>query len=545
MRELGEMASQRRTYVWRTIFAALLLGVVYLYELEELQSYSSPLEVLGTGWWLFQLILHWLGLAVFFGMPLLTCGCIITERERNTLPVLLTTQISPRSLVLQKLAARLFVMLTLVMVSLPLMALAYSMGGVTGEQIFVGLVVLSTLSVLTGSFGVLQSVRSASAVGALASTLIWMFICSIFLGGFLVFGILGSSVIGSIVSALVVLTISLLLLAAAESRVPQAAIEPPRSRLLIAFRRVDIFFRELNKAFGGIELTRDRASLPGDEPLYWRERYKRALGRTHHLIRIVALLEIPTVLAVSLMVTVGTTRTRNPLSGFVDFLWIIAVLIVAIRTVGVWPLERSRETLDVLLTTPLSGRELVDQTMRGVRRTMVAVAVPILTVQLATAMIQPELISAIVYLFGCLLSLTILLPLTAWAAMLISLRVKTQFRATMILALVIAACVLLSTPVFQSVTYGQSGAVVVAVTILKLMIEPASLVHLPNAALVANWNPLSSRMLVWCGVVIWYAGVIWILRYRCATDVDRLLGRCTPDVPCSLAASRTEGTTAC
>jgi hypothetical protein len=527
MRELGEMASRRRTYVWRTIFAAILLGLVYLYELEELRSYSSPLDVLGTGWWLFQLILHWLGLAVFFGMPLLTCGCIITERERNTLPVLLTTQISPWSLVLQKLAARLYVMLTLVMVSLPLMALAYSMGGVTGEQIFVGLVVLSTLSVLTGSFGVLQSVRSASAVGALASTLIWMFVCSIFLGGFLVFGILGSSVIGSIVSALVVLTISLLLLAAAERRIPQAAIEPPRSRLLIAFRRVDRFFRELNKAFGGIELTRDRASLPGDEPLYWRERYKRALGRTHHLLRIVALLEIPTVLAVSLMVTVGTTRTRNPLSGFVDFLWIVAVLIVAIRTVGVWPLERSRETLDILLTTPLSGRDLVDQTMRGVRRTMVAVAIPILTVQLATAMIQTDLILAIVYLLGCLLSLAVLLPLTAWAAMLISLRVRTQFRATMILALMIPGFVILPGLLVPFRTTVFSASYFWPVWLLKLAADPASLVRWPNSVLSMDSSLFDSRVLVWCGVVMWYAGLIWILRRRCAATADRLLGRCT------------------
>jgi ABC-type transport system involved in multi-copper enzyme maturation permease subunit len=545
MRELGEMASRRRTYVWRTVFAALLLGLVYWYQLDRLRGYSSPLQLLGSGRGIFEAIIYWLALAVFFGMPLLTCGCIITERERNTLSVLLTTQVSPWSLVIQKLAARLYVMLTLIMVSLPLMALAYSMGGVTVEQISVGVVSIASLSVLTGSFGVLQSVRSASAVGALASTLIWMFVCTIFMGGVLIFGIVGSSVVSAVFSSIGILILSLLILSAAAIRVHQAAIEPPRSRLLIAFRRVDIFFREWNKAFGGIELTRDRASLPSDEPLYWRERYKRALGRTHHLLRIVALLEIPTVLAVSLMVTVGTTRTRNPLSGFVDFLWIIAVLIIAIRTVGVWPLERSRETLDVLLTTPLSGRELVDQTMRGARRTMVAVAVPILTVQLATAMIQPELISAIVYLFGCLLSLTILLPLMAWAAMLISLRVKTQFRATLILALTIAGVVILSTPVYQGLTATLPAFFFWPVMILKLGLDPRSLVHMPNTVLSEDWSPNSLQGLVWCGVVIWYAGLIWILRYRCAADADRLLGRCTPNAVPSSAENPTEGITEC
>ena len=531
MRELGEMASQRRTYVWRTIFAALLLGLVYTYQLDRLRSYSSPLQVLGSGRWIFETILYWLGLAVIFGMPLLTCGCIVTEREHNTLSLLLTTQVSPLSLVLQKLAARLYVMLTLLMVSVPLMALAYSMGGVTGGQIIAGVMSIVSLSVVTGSFGLMQSVRAASAVGSLASTLIWMFVGSIFLGGFVVFGSLGSSLIGSVITFVIVMSISVVFLQAAARRIPRAAVDPPRSRVLIAFRRADRFFHELNKGFGGIELTRDGTSLPEDEPLYWRERCKRALGRPHHFIRIVALLEIPTVLAVALMMLVaydGGSRDTNPLSGFVSFLWIVAVLIVASRTVGVWPLERSRETLDVLLTTPLSGRELVDQTMRGVRRTMIAVSVPIVTVQLATAMIQTDVIAAVIYLIASLIALVIVLPLTGWVAMLISLRVKTQFRATMILALMIAGFVVLPRLAYGSLMSIFSAPFFWLLWAVKMAVDPTSLVDWPNLALsrMDDWYQYGWHVPVWFGAVIWYAGLIWILRRRCATDADRLLGRC-------------------
>ncbi len=410
------------------------------------------------------------------------------------------------------------------MVALPLMALAYSMGGVTVEQIVAGVVSIFSLSILTGSFCVLQSVRSASAVGALASTLIWMFVFSMFLGGFLFFGMLGSTLVGAALTSAIVLTLAFLFLQSAARRLPRAAIDPPRSRLLIAFRRVDVFFHDLNKGFGNIELTRDRVTLPGDEPLYWRERCKRALGRTHHLMRIVALLEIPTVLAVVLMVTAGSPRFRNPLGGFVDFLWIVAVLIVAIRTVGVWPLERSRGTLDVLLTTPLSGRELVDQAMRGVRRTMIAVAVPIATVQLATFFVQPPGPGRWYYLMGSALALVSVLPLAAWASMLIGLRMRSQLRATLAVGVLLFVSITVPSGLFP-INYSRGHVDWLPV---RAAIDPALLISMPQSVLTTDAVEPGGAFTVafiLSALCAWQRFGTWLLRRSCLRNVSKWLGR--------------------
>jgi ABC-type transport system involved in multi-copper enzyme maturation permease subunit len=529
MRELGEMASRRRTYVWRTVFAAVLLSLGYWHQHEQQQSYASALQVLGSGRWLFQIIIGWLGVTAFFGMPLLTCACIVSERERNTLSLLLTTQISPASLIMEKLAARLFVMLTLVMVSLPLMALAYSMGGVTGRQIISGVVGIVSLSVLSGSFGMLQSVRSGSAVGALVSTLLGMSLVSVFCGGGMAIAVVGNSPAGVFLGAVITLAVSSGLIMAAVRRVPQIAVEPPRSRLLAGFRKADRFFSRVNKGVGGIEFLRDRHVLPGDEPIFWRERYKRILGQTHHLIRVIALLEAPTVLIVSLVMTAGYNyRNPNPLGWLHAFLWFVAVVIVAIRAVGIWPQERSRETLAVLLTTPLSGRDLIDQTMRGVRRTIIVASVPIATVQLATFLIQPAGAGRWYYLTGSTLSLVTILPLTAWAAMLIGLRIKSQLRATMAVAAMFVAVVAMPRVLLSHTSIESSLQYSLQLYLLRAGFDPGVFIALAEDSLSLGEFEFESafRVAVCLGLLTaWYRFLVWLLRRSCVVNFGVWLGR--------------------
>jgi len=517
------MASRRRTYVWRTLFATLLLGLVFWNQVDRLQRYSSPLQLLGSGRWVFQSIISWLSLAAFFGMPLLTCGCIVSERDRNTLSVLLTTQVSPWSLVIQKLAARLYVMLTLVLVSLPLMALAYSMGGVTSEQIVGGVVAITSLSVLTGSFALFQSVRSASAVGALASTLVWMSLTVVFISVFAMLTMTNPAE-AVVLFAVFASVFSLVLLLAAADRLPQTAIDPPRNRLLNAFRRIDIFFRELNTGSGEIERAHDRTNLPDDEPLYWRERYKRALGQTHHLAWIVALVEIPTMIIVSQAVTGSGFHSGNPLGGFLDFLWIVAVLIVATRTVGIWPLERSRETLDVLLTTPLSARELLDQTMRGIHRTMIAVAFPIMTVQFATFYSHQSEAGHWHYLAGSLLAVVTVLPVVAWGAMLISLRVRSQLPGTLLAGVLIFANLFL----VQSVLPESSVSTNFLLFMVRAAIDPGLIISATNWLLgpLSVTLPRSAFMLLVLGALAsWNLVLARLIRWLCLRNLSGWLGR--------------------
>ena len=68
---------------------------------------------------------------LIFIMPALTSGSISGERERKTLDLLMTTNLTPAELVIGKLAASFSVMALLIISSLPVLALVFVYGGIT------------------------------------------------------------------------------------------------------------------------------------------------------------------------------------------------------------------------------------------------------------------------------------------------------------------------------------------------------------------------------------------------------------------------------
>ena len=63
-------------------------------------------------------------------MPALVCGSITIEKERNTLGTLLLTRLSPFAIVLEKLGSRIVPMFTFLLLTFPVLAYVYSLGGV-------------------------------------------------------------------------------------------------------------------------------------------------------------------------------------------------------------------------------------------------------------------------------------------------------------------------------------------------------------------------------------------------------------------------------
>ena len=80
--------------------------------------------------------------SIYLFLPAISCGCLTVEKERNTLGLLLITSLRPWQIVLQKLLGRVVPMLTFVLLSFPLMAVAYSFGGITEDYLWSGIVLL-------------------------------------------------------------------------------------------------------------------------------------------------------------------------------------------------------------------------------------------------------------------------------------------------------------------------------------------------------------------------------------------------------------------
>lgn len=92
-----------------------------------------------------------------FMTPGLTAGVISSEREKQTLNMLLTTEQSSTAIILSKLASSLSFMLLIVLSTMPIYGIVFLFGGISPKQL--GLVFLFYVFVMfvLGSFGVLFS----------------------------------------------------------------------------------------------------------------------------------------------------------------------------------------------------------------------------------------------------------------------------------------------------------------------------------------------------------------------------------------------------
>ncbi len=90
---------------------------------------------------------------LIFIMPAISAGSISGERERQTLDLMLTTQMTPADIVLGKLAASLSTMFLLIISSLPILAMVFVYGGVTMNDLLMLLLCLAAAGLFVGSLG--------------------------------------------------------------------------------------------------------------------------------------------------------------------------------------------------------------------------------------------------------------------------------------------------------------------------------------------------------------------------------------------------------
>ena len=91
--------------------------------------------------------------------PALTADLISGERERRTLDLLLVTPLSRRQIVVGKLVAALGSLLLLIVLALPIQAIAVLIGGIGLEELAVGLLLLGLTATTYGCVGLFWSAR--------------------------------------------------------------------------------------------------------------------------------------------------------------------------------------------------------------------------------------------------------------------------------------------------------------------------------------------------------------------------------------------------
>ncbi|MBC8113023.1 MAG: ABC transporter permease subunit [Candidatus Saccharimonas sp.] len=498
-KELTEQSARRRTYVIRVLYAAALYGFTLWASWNQLGSWNSnAFSVLGKGRDFFEAIagLQFAGLYLF--LPAMTCGVLTSEKERDTLALLLLTKLGPWTIVFEKLLGRLVPMASFLLLSTPLLAISYSLGGVE-EVAMVNLAwALAVTAVQVGSLAILCSAwcRTTSAA-FLATYLIGAVVIlgppiltqggqrdlfglvSAFTLYFQSLGIVESQqpeyggsereavfvLFGpwlalhpasknlpfplTVARSVPIMMFSLTCLFAARLVLWRRAFVQPSNYLLKFFKSLDSFFWKANqnRFTKGIVLIHESVTLPLFDPIRWRETKKRSLGTTRYLIRMLLALELPVLFGMLLPDYNRDDGGFGP-TVIACVLWVVVALVLTVQSTALIGLERSRQTLDVLLTTSMSSEHIVREKFAGVWRMIRMLWIPFATAYLFRIWWQLGVNSRNLFdgsvMFGAIaafLAVAIYPPLIAWIGFHQGMKRRSQTQATLVtLGLLAAGC---------------------------------------------------------------------------------------------------------
>ena len=582
-RELVEQAVRKRTYVIRCVYALLLFAVVLLMFWDVIyENLQNPFAVLGRGQDLFEMIVGLQLAGVYLFMPALACGVITAEKERNSLGLLLLTKLGPWTIVFEKYLARLIPMLSFLLLSLPLLAFAYALGGVSSSEIWLAAWMLLLTALQVGAFAVMCSCFFGTTAAAFVATYVLGFLFY-FGPGFLLLVIepwrssaeltaevirdmLGTSSgvssgwgIGpehlafpwvppiqffdypvmpawlvAIKSVPTLLSIALFLGLARVFLIRRAFV-PGKNPLLAFFRSLDGFFHRLNqnRVTKGIEIYKESTTLPEFDPIAWRETRKKSLGTVRYLVRIFVALEGP-ILAVCLIIAIvegGRGGAIDELSLVMCLLWILTALLLVVKGTSLIAGERTHETLDVLLTTPLSSKELVVQKMRGLSRLMIVLGICFATIIVFETWWRSHAMSSrrteegpVLYFISSTLAAGIFAPIVAWLSFYVGLRMKTQARAIFTtLAILVVWCAgpfLLAMPFLVMLSGGEEPFEYL------MALSPAAMIGCTEFGELDSLggSPWGTVLFVY----VLYGFLLTTLRTQCLLHASRFLGRAEP-----------------
>jgi len=322
----------------------------------------------------------------------------------------------------------------------------------------------------------------------------------------------------------------------------------PSNPLLNFFKRLDRGFVWANQRYTrGVVIVKESQSLPDLQPVAWRETTKRSLGQFRYLVRIFLVLQLPLLfLVLNMLNQVGNPHGTQYGAVILGVLWITTILIVSISASSLITGERGRQTLDVLLTSPLSGRQIILEKMSSVRRLIAVCAVPLLTCILfqtfaqfegramedstsvlnQTAGYRTQLIIWQEYLTGGVLTVCVYLPFTAWLALWTGIRAKSAARSILFsLGTLAAWCVI---PAMLTIALLHYLKPTVTASLepeipLLLLSSPAMLIVVTETVGVHVLHPMPYLAVVINSLIYGYC---WLLiRRNVLSQADQYLGR--------------------
>jgi hypothetical protein len=574
-KEMIEQSARKRTYVIRALYlAALFVGAGLVFAEQAWYAYRyNPMAILGMGRDLFYglVMCQFMGIYVF--VPLMASGLITSEKERDSLGLLLLTRLSPGTIVLEKLLGRLVPMWYLFFAALPGFALAYSLGGVSLPMLASAEWTLSITAFHCCAIAVLCSTWCRTTVPAFFTTL---FVGFVIIAGppfleemrivdFPRWRVFGSSgriewfMMGPylffeeaerhgfwtcLLTSIPLVASGIACVVAARFALIPRAFVAKSNMLMNGFRATDRFLRRQLPASVSQRLLRDTSGLPGDRPIQWRETTKSISGSTRYQLYLFALVEIPLALVCIAILAEHDGGPQFYSWRVMEYFallhfgwWILATLIVAVKAASLFSLERSQQTFDILMTTPMSTRSVLSQKMTSVTQLIRLLLLMFFTLLIFETFFRIEVSNytpssgynpvgnfrAAIYVCCHALTAMIYLPMIAWMSVTLGLRIRSHAKAIFTSVLVLVAwCILpfaILAPFFITRMLKESES------IWLLMLSPATIIGFNEFHELRDLSDTQWPAVI--GNTLFYGLIYLAFRTWCLASADRAVGRLT------------------
>lgn len=161
-------------FAYEAILALIFFFVVWLiFDVNNGYGYTNNYEDFVS---LFPILA-----AVQFGiialvMPVLTATAVSGEKEKQTFDLLLTTVMSSRAVVRGKVASAVIRMMIFIIASIPLMAVSFTIGGMSWWNLLIVMIAFLIFAIFSGSIGLFASTLTQKSITAIILTYVFYFL---------------------------------------------------------------------------------------------------------------------------------------------------------------------------------------------------------------------------------------------------------------------------------------------------------------------------------------------------------------------------------
>lgn len=156
----------------RIIYLVILFAVMLLFGQSLLAQNSSLASLAKQSTQTFMAVSMAQLFMMSFIAPIFTAGAITQEKDSNTLHILLTTPLTNAQIVFGSLLSRLYFVWVLLLAGLPIYCITMIFGGVTSKEIFESAMLAACTALLTGSMAISISVIKVGT----RRTILWFFV---------------------------------------------------------------------------------------------------------------------------------------------------------------------------------------------------------------------------------------------------------------------------------------------------------------------------------------------------------------------------------